>query len=212
MNTIFMKQKNITSKLYIPLIVLSISLISPIVPTFAADFEFGTQFGISRLVPDEDDSTVTLTYMQFPSAIMNFGTTPTLLYATWFPSKMFAIGPEFSYGRISLTEEYWGEDDVTNLTSLYMGGRVALYFLGHSTSSPYLFGRISQTILNGDDTFIFESDETLSSIGLGIGYQWRIGASIVLRAEGHYHRVFVDEENANEYSLTFRFGNRFSKQ
>ncbi len=211
MNTIFIKQKKISARLYITLIVLTVSLISPITLTFANDFEFGTQFGISRFTPDDGDSTASITYSQFPSAIMSFGTTPTLLYATWFPTDMFAIGPEFSYGRVSISEEIWGEENTSNITSIYMGGRVSFYILGHSTSSPYLFGHVSQTILSGDETFIFDSDETLSNIGFGVGYQWRVGSAIVLRAEGHYHRIFFDEENANEYSLTFRIGNRFGK-
>ena len=155
------------------------------VPAFAADFEVGTQFGISHLIPtSEDDSSTSITYTRLPSGtFLDIGTSPTSLYATWFLGKQFAIGPEFSFGRTSVSEEYWDEEDTESITILYLGGRASYFLFNHSVSSPYVLGRVSHTIFNGDDSFFFDDNLSLTSFGGGLGYQWRIGPAFVLRAE-----------------------------
>ena len=188
-------------------------LILAAVPAMATEFEFGTQFGISHLILEDDDLfSTSITYTQIPSTLVHIGSSPTSLYATWFPNKQFAIGPEFSLGRMSVSEEYWGETETESLTTLHLGGRAALFLLSHSVSSPYVLGRVSQTIFSSED-----GNLTITGIGIGAGYQWRIGPAFVLRAEGQYQRLWVsvddaEDENANEFSLTIGIGTRFGKQ
>ena len=110
---------------------------------------------------------------------------------------------------MSVSAEYWGESETESITTLYLGGRAAYFLRSHAGSNPYVLGRVSTTILSGEDAFFFNEDETLTSFGIGLGYQWRIGSAFVLRAEGQYQRVFVEDENANEFSLTIGFGTRF---
>ena len=140
-----------------------VSLVSPIVPALATGFEVGTQFGISHLTPvSEGDSSTSFTYVQVPSGtFLDIGTSPTSLYVTWFPGKQFAIGPEFSFGRISIYEEYSGETETTSITSLYLGGRVSYFLRNHTVSTPYLLGRVSHTIFNSEDSFFLGGDGTL---------------------------------------------------
>ena len=49
----------------------------------------------------------------------------------------------------------------------------------------------------------------ITSFGFGLGYQWRIGPAFVLRTEAQYRRMFVEDENVNEYTLTIGIGTRF---
>ncbi len=192
-------------------VIFLISLTLPVVPTLGTtEFEIGTRFGISHLVPDADDSISTsITYANILSAPAYIGSSPTALYATWFPSRQFAIGPEFSFGRMSVSAEYWGESETESITTLYLGGRAAYFLQSHAVSNPYVLGRVSTTILSGEDAFFFDGNQTLTSFGIGLGYQWRIGDAFVFRAEGQYQRVFIEDENANEFSLTIGIGTRF---
>lgn len=188
-----------------------ISLVLTIVPAFGADFEFGTQFGISRLIPDDSDYSSSITYTQIPSSFFYLGSSPTVLYATWFPSTQFAIGPEFSFGRISISDEYLEEEENETLTTLHLGGHFAYFLQNHTVSTPYLLGRFSRTIFSGEDTLLSGENQTLTSIGIGLGYQWRIGPAFVLRTKAQYQRVFVKDEgeDANEFSLIIGIGTRF---
>ena len=191
---------------------LLVSLVLPIVPALANEFEVGTQFGISHIIPEGEDSTTRITYTRLPaSTFLDTGSAPTSLYATWFPNKQFAIGTEFSFGRISVSEEYWGEEETGSITTLHLGGRAAFFPLSHLESSPYVLGRISQTIFTGEEFFFFDDERTLTSFGIGLGYQWRIGAAFVFRAEGQYQRLLVSDEDddANEFSLILGIGTRF---
>lgn len=195
-------------------------LVLTTVPVSATEFEIGTQFGISHIRSDtDDDYSTSITYTQLPSGVAYVGASPTSLYATWFPHKQFAIGPEFSFGRMSVSEEYgdeyWEEDETESITTLHLGGKASYFLLNHAVSSPYLFGRVSYTIFSGKDSFFFDGDLTITGIGIGGGYQWRIGPAFVLRAEGQYQRLWMsiedeDEgESANEFSLTIGIGTRF---
>ena len=208
MKTLVVKKNKTVS-----ILTMFVFLLLATVPALGAtEFEVGTRFGISHLVPDTaDDSFSTstrITFTSIPSAIANIGSSPPALYATWFPSKQLAIGPEFSFGRMSISEEYefLGESETTSesITTLYLGCRAAYFLQSHAVSNPYVMGRVSGTIISlGDES------ETMIGIGIGLGYQWRIRAAFVLRAEAQYQRVLVENENANEFSLTVGIGTRF---
>ncbi len=187
-------------------------LVLATVPALANEFEVGTQFGISHLI-EGDDLTTSFTSIKLPAnAFLDIGSSPTSLYATWFPSKQFAIGSEFSFGSVSISAEYQGESETESLTALHLGSRAAFFPLSHLRSSPYVLGRVSRTIFSGsgDDDF-FSDEETLTSFGGGLGYQWRIGAAFVFRAEGQYQRLLLSnvDDGANEFSLIFGLGTRF---
>ena len=208
MKTLVVNQKNIGTSLPILGFVLLASLLLATVPTLANEFEVGTQFGISHIIPEGDDSTTSITYTRLPSGtFLDTGSSPTSLYATWFPSQQFGIGPEFSFGRFSVSGE--GED--AGITSFHLGGRTAFFPLSHLQSSPYVLGRVSTTIFSGDDLFFLDEVETLISFGIGLGYQWRIGDAFVFRAEGQYQRLLLsnEDDDANEFSLIFGIGTRF---
>ena len=215
MKTPVLNGKNLVSILTIFCFTLLTVLVLPGVSALATEFEIGTQFGISRLILDSDDSTTNITYTRLPSGtFFDVGSSPTSLYATWFPGKQFAIGPEFSFGRTSVSEEYWGEEETGSITILYLGGRASYFLLSHAVSSPYVLGRVSHTVLSGEESFLFDENQTLTSFGGGVGYQWRIGSAFVLWAEGQYQRVLIsdEDEGANEFSLTIGIGTRFGKQ
>ena len=216
MKTLPVNRKNVVSILPLLGFVTLVSLIFPIVPTSAIDFEIGTQFGISRLVPDvDDDFSTSLTYARFPSGtFLDIGSSPTALYAMLFLNKKFAIGPEFSFGRTSFSDEYEGETETVGIRTFHLGGRAAFFPLNHSGSSPYVFGRVSRTVLSGEEPFPFEDNQVLTSFGGGLGCQLRIGSAFVLRAEGQYQRVLIsdDDDNADEFSLMISLGTRFGKE
>ena len=184
---------------------------SELQPVIGADFEFGTQFGITHITPDDEDldSSVTLTHI--PTSFAYIGASPTSLYFTWYPISHVAIGPELSYGRMTVTDEYWDDTETSSLTSLYFGGRVAISLLKYSVSTPYILARMSFTIVDDDDTLLFGDSDTITSFGLGIGYQFRLGASFVLRTEAQYQRLTIEEEHANEYALIIGIGTRFGR-
>ena len=212
MKTLVVNQKKIGTILPILGFVFLASLVLATVPASANEFEIGTQFGISHLRPEGDDST-SITYTRLPSGtfLLDIGSSPTSLYATWFPNKQFAIGPEFSFGRMSVSAEYGGESETESITTLHLGGRASYFLTSHAVSSPYVLGRVSHTIFSGSESFFFDDDQTLTSFGGGFGYQWRIGPSFVLRAEGQYQRLLIsdEEDDANEFSLTIGIGTRF---
>ena len=213
MKTPVLNWQNLVSGLTILGFTVLISLVLPVMPVLAIDFEIGTQFGISHLIPDdEDDFSTSLTYTRLPSGtLLDIGGSPTSLYAMLFPAEKFTIGPEFSFGRMSISEAYGGEKESESITILHLGGRAAFFFLNHSVSSPYVLGRVSHTIFNGGESFFFNDDETLTGFGGGVGYQWRIGSAFVLRAEGQYQRLLISDadESINEFSFIIGLGTRF---
>ncbi|MCG9134118.1 hypothetical protein J5I95_20855 [Candidatus Poribacteria bacterium] len=207
MKTLVLNGKKLVQMLTTFVLTLCVSSILWVMPTFATEFEFGTQFGISHLRPEGNDYYSTnITYTRFPSGtFLDVGSAPTSLYATWFPSKQFAIGPEFSFGRTSVSASYGGESETESITTLHLGGKASYFLLSHAVSSPYVLGRVSLTIFSGDG-----DDEILTSFGAGAGYQWRIDTAFVLRVEGQYQRLLVsDDDDANEFSLTIGIGTRF---
>ena len=199
------------------------SLVLPIVPASAIDFEIGTQFGVSHLVPNvDDDYAGSLTYTRGPSgAFFDISSTPPSIYATWFIGKHFAIGPEFSFGSTvfhadsEYVEDSWEEEN-TNIMSLYLGGRAAYFLRNYTRSSPYILTRVSMATFHGEGPLFLDGSATLISFGGGLGYQWRIGQAFVLRTEGQYQRVFLSfeddfggDETANEFSFIIGIGTRF---
>ena len=225
MKTLLVNRKNVASLLPILGFVTFISWIFPIVPTSAIDFEIGTQFGISHLVPDiDDDYAASLTYTRVPSgSFFDISATPPSIYATWFLGQHFAIGPEFSFGNTVLHEDSgdfgdsWEEEN-TNITSLYFGGRAAYFLRNHTMSGPYVLARVSMARFHGEGDLFIDGSTTLTSFGGGLGYQWRIGQAFVLRTEGQYQRVslsfdddFNGDETANEFSFIIGLGTRFGK-
>ncbi len=178
------------------------------------EFEIGTRFGISHIIPEADGSTTSLTYTRLPSSTLLDISSPTSLYATWFPSQQFGIGPEFSFGRTSVSSEYWGESETESITILYLGGRVLYFLQSHAVSNPYVLGRVSTTIFNAEDAFFDGGNQTLINFGIGLGYQWCIDSAFVMRVEAQYQRLLLPDEegNANEFSLIFGIGTRFGKR
>lgn len=223
MKTPLINRKNVVSILPILGFVILVSLIFPTVPTSAIDFEIGTQFGISHLVPNiDDDYAVSLTYTRVPSgSFFDISSTPPSIYATWFLGQHFAIGPEFSFGSTIFHEdsEYFEdpwEEENTNITSLYFGGRAAYFLRNYTMSSPYVLTRVSMATFHGEGDLFIDGNATLTSFGVGLGHQWRIGQAFVLRTEGQYQRVslsfeddFNDDETANEFSFIIGIGTRF---
>ena len=207
MKTLVVIGKEFVSRLLFLSFVIVVSVMLSTVPASATEFEVGTQFGISHIVPDYDDSS-SITFTQIPSSIVFLGSSPTSLYATWYLGEQFAIGPEFSLGRMSISNEYSGETETESITSLYLGGRAAFFLGSHTESTPYILGRVSQTIVD-DGLSLFGADENLYSFGLGVGYQWRIRSAFVLRGEAQYQRVLVEDDNANEFSFIIGIGTRF---
>ena len=209
MKTLVANRKDFVSRLSIFGFVLLASFVLAIVPALGTtEFEVGTQFGLSHLIPEGDDSTTTITYTRLPSStFLDTSSAPTSLYATWFPSQQFGIGPEFSFGRFSVS----GEWEDAGITAFHLGVRAAFFPLNHLQSSPYVLGRVSTTLFSGDDLFLFDDIETLTGFGIGLGYQWRIGPAFVFRAEGQYQRLLPsgDDDDANEFSLILGIATRF---
>ena len=132
-------------------------------------------------------------YYRVPRAPVEFFGNSSL-YVSWFPNEQLAIGPEFSFGRFSL--------DGDGITSLYLGGRGAFFLQSNAMSSPYILGHGALLVINDSD---FESESDFS-IGAGLGYQWRLGSALVLRAEGRYQYWFDVE--VNDFSFLLGLGTR----
>ena len=86
------------------------SFLLTIVPALANEFEVGTRFGISHLAPDtdEDSFSTSITYTNIPSAPAYVGSTPTALYATWFPSDEVCDWPGIQFGENVSFCRVWG--------------------------------------------------------------------------------------------------------
>ena len=158
----------------------------------ATGIEIGTLFGLSHLSSNGDG----ITTIGVPSAPLAFFGNPSL-YISWFPNEQLAIGPEFSLGRFSL--------DGVGITSLYLGGRGAFSLRTNKMSGPYILGLGALARVATDGTG-FDESETDFSAGAGLGYQWRLGSALVLRAEGQYRRWFSEE--VNDLSLIIGLGTR----
>ncbi len=181
---------------------------------FATDFEIGTIFGISRMSSTNSDDDTTVTYTRLPSgALFDISSSSTALYALFYPTKQFGIGPEFSYGSTSVSVEYWGERETETVSTLHLGGRAAVFLTDYALSSPYLMARASLTQFSGElDGFFYSDDtESITSIGIGVGYQFVINPAFVLRFEGQYSRLMLTDEDdpLNEFSLRIGIGTQF---
>ena len=159
-----------------------------------AGIEIGTLFGLTHHSSDGEGFTV----IGLPSS-------PTLgipgipsLYVSWFPGGNIEVGPEFSIGRTA--------GDVYGITSLYVGGRGAFFPLGDTTSGLYVLSHGALRFI-----YIDPGDSVTDfAAGGGLGYQWRLGPTFVVRAEGRYRRWFDGE--VNDYSLLLGLGTRFGRR
>ena len=204
MKTLIMSRKITVSILAMYSFAFLFSLVLPTTSALATDFEIGTQFGFSHFFIDNDSS---LTSIGIPSSILDPGHFPTSLYATWFPNKQFAVGPEFKFGTMSVSSEFFGERETESVTFVSLGGRAAYFLRSHAVSSPFLLGRISlSAVSDGDD------QDNFQSFGAGFGYQWRVRSALILRVEGLFQRLMApDDESANEFRFVIGLGTRLGK-
>ena len=207
MKTLIVNRKITASMLAMYNFVFLVFFILPTIPALATDFEIGTQFGISHFMSVDEDDDSSLTSIGIPSSILDPGHFPTSLYATWFPNKQFAVGPEFKFGTMSVSSEFFGERETESVTFVSLGGRAAYFLRSHAVSSPFLLGRISlSAVSDGDD------QDNFQSFGAGFGYQWRVRSALVLRIEGLFQRLVApDDESANEFRFVIGLGTRLSK-
>ncbi len=195
MKTLVLRVNKFASKPQILSFIIVVSVMFSIVSVSVAEFEVGTEFGFTHIVPPDGDISSGTSILQVPSGdINNVGASP---YLTFFPHKQLAISPAFNLQRITSTD-WWG--DSNSVTALYFGSKFYYFFLGHAVSNPYLFGKGSIGIIE---------DESILSAGIGAGYQWYIEPVYLFRLEGQYHRMINDDESANVFSLMMGFGVRF---
>lgn len=169
------------------------------------EVELGMLFGVSRL----SDDTGTLTMIQLPGGgvLGAFGPLSALpsLHVSWLAGEQLAIGPEFAFGRTAAEFEDEEDDFDLSISAFMVGGRAAFYPGGNSMPGIYLLGQSSLSWLEVE--FVGEDEsETDYSVGLGMGYQWRIDPAFVLRMEAQYRR-WLDAETDN-YSLVLGLGTR----
>lgn len=206
-----MKKLDSISRFILPIFTL---IIFSTLPAFAMNFDFGTQFGTSRLVPAEDLDSTRITYTRLPSgSLFDIGTVPPSLYAMFYPHKHIGLGPEFSFGRISVSYEDYDTDETESITTLHVGGKLALYLMGYQSSSPYIMGRASVTSYSGefDDFLSIDDTDNITSIGIGAGYQFVIKSAFILRLEARLNALTIEDENATEYGLIISIGTRFGQ-
>ncbi len=201
----------------------------------ATGVEIGTLFGLSRFSYgtsvetsyDREEITGKMTLIGVPGGSVGVPWYPSL-YISWFPSEQLAIGPEFSFWRMSLEGEYEYEDKYddhfddydraeVDLSTLYLGVRGAFSPQSNAVSGPYLLGNGALVGLYGEGRFEEDKEagsEHIFAAGAGLGYQWRVGPAFVVKAEGRYRRWFADfadfAGHLNEFSLTLSLGTRLS--
>ena len=164
----------------------------------ATAVEIGMLLGLSRFPSDKT------THIMVPSTPSLFAPpgNPSL-YVSWFPNEQLSLGSEFSFGSLS-------GDSSPEITTLYLGGRGALFLRSNAVSGPYLLGNGALLDLSIDKG----ASDTCFSTGAGLGYQWRVGPAFVLRTEVRYRQWFHGEEfpliadGANEFSLFIGLGTR----
>lgn len=207
MKTLVLNGNKFASRPLILSFVIVVSVMFSTVPVSVAEFEVGTQFGFTRLIPADEYFSSSVSILQAPSGdISSAGASP---YLTFFPNKHFAVSPAFNLARVTTTTSYtfWGESESESdsASSLYLGSKFHFFLRGHAVSNPYLFGKASITT-----TFIEDRDnESALHIGMGVGYQWHIAPVYFLRLEGQYHRVIHDDEHVNGFSVMMGIGVRF---
>ena len=189
----------------------------------ATGVEIGTLFGLSRFSYEtlsetsyeKEEATGKITLMGVPGGLVGpFGPS---LYVSWFPSDQLSIGPEFSFGRMSLEGEYEYEDKTdsyyddydrgeVNLSLFYLGARGAFFPQSNAVSGPYLLGNSALMGLYGevrDDDDEEDGSEHIFAVGGGLGYQWRIGPAFVVKAEGRYRRWVGEFDELDELEVDF---------
>ena len=154
--------------------------------------EIGTLFGFFDL----SDSRGTVIGLPGGGLVGDLIGVPSL-YVLWYPDKKLSLGPEFSLIRVS---------DNGSFSSLYFGGRVAVFPKGNAVSGGYMSGQVALRHVRAESSGGWDDSDTDFSMGAGLGYQWRIRSAFVLGMEGRYQRWF--EEQFNVFSLLLRMSTR----
>lgn len=158
----------------------------------SSEVEIGTLFGFSHIGESGDSHTSVGAPVSaaFSSIVEN----PSI-YVSWSMNERFSISPEIGLGRASAE----GED----ITAIYLAGRGGYHPRGGSASGVYGFGSVGIRVISWNG--LGESDSVRDgSLGAGLGYRWRAGSGLVVRAEGGYRRWFDDK--LNEISLLVGLG------
>ena len=151
-------------------------------PAFAEfEGEFGVSAGLSAFF-EEGDS-----YSDSYSLI----TAPSSLYLMFFPNKTVAISPEIKFTDDSGPRSF--------------GGR-ALFSSNNSKSNPYVLIGCHLSVISTQ----YGSD-THGVLGIGAGYQWRVGSVSVFRLEGSFRQYLIEDGGTNEFSITFGLGARLGE-
>ncbi len=167
------------------------------------EVEIGTLFGLSRL--SSDGGSVTMIGVPVPPIIYFPSIVPSLS-VSWFPSEKVTLGPEFSFGRISIDYGYDDDDDYDlSDTTFYLGCRSAFFPKSNSMPGPYMLG-LGAWAVTAHSGAPLDIGYSNYSAGFGLGYQWFQGTSFVLRSEGRYRRWF--DPPINELALIFGLGTR----
>ena len=160
----------------------------------ASGVEIGTLFGLSRFSTDGDAATL----IGLPSAPGSSIAGNPSIYVAWFPNDRLSIGPEVSLGRFSVEQ--------VSFTSVYLAGRTEFHSGGVATSGAYILGRGALRHVSAETSG--DSDAATDfGLGAGVGYRWRVGSSLVVRAEGGYRRWF-EEPGTNDFSLLLGIGGK----
>ena len=149
-------------------------------------------FGVSRLAQDDGSST----FVALPTAVSSEVVGLPSLYIFGFQTEQLSLGQEFSFGTFS-------DVDGDKVTSFFLGPRVTYYPQDHAMSGLYFMGQGVFRHLWGR----LVSTKKRYGAGPGLGYQWRRGEALILRAEVRYRRWFMDEFT-EEISLVLGLGAR----
>lgn len=170
----------------------------PVTRTVEGDnmIEIGTLFGFFDL-SDSRGTVIGLPGGGFIGELIGFPS----LYVLWFPDKKLSLGPELSLVRMS---------DNGSFTSLYFGGKVAVFPKSNAVSGGYMLGQVALRHMREEGLWFGYDSDTDFSMGAGLGYQWCIGSAFVLGTEGRYQRWF--EERFNVFSLLFKMSTRLGRK
>ena len=164
--------------------------------------EIGTLFGLSHF-PSSD-----LTIIGIPEPLLFSSTLTPSLYVSWFPSERLSLSSEFSFGR---SRDEHGVDT----SALYLGGQGAFFLRNNALSGPYTLG--NGALLGLYEMVPFEgygsSFEHRFYVGVGLGYQWRVGPAFVLRTEGRYRtQIWSHRRSEDAFSLFLGLGTRLGSR
>ncbi len=158
-------------------------------PVFA---EFEGEFGVSvDLSAFFEESTYGFITGHSYRSSYSLITAPSSLYLMFFPNKMVAISPEIKFTHDSGPRSF--------------GGQV-LFSPNNSNSNPYALIGCHLAVLS-----THYAGDTHGVLGIGAGYQWRVGSVSVFRLEGLSRRYFIEDGGMSELSITFGLGARLGE-